>query len=410
MRGDGASDLRATISRMSMTLHREGFALRRGIWWLTDDELLIAARQIGRPQPELDDVARRHARSRHILDLHALGGPTTDRQRQPFTTASIALHTEGSRRSRRAQPSHLVLYCDEASEGAGETLIVRTEDVVARLSARTVAVLGKLRPTESAPTVLRWVGPRPVLSWHEQELATDYRCDEAAIGTDAIAAALAELGAAARDPKIIHRIRWEPGTFAVLDNAAVIHGRGASMPGATRQLRRVRVRSPWSPAEPGDPIHQFLVASDSYQATPTAPAPVRSPARTRAAVDKGAVQVLRGEDDRIEATFTLDVPGSAEEHNRTGQMRRLAVRPDVIDNGLHALRCYRRAIEMAKNHGLEALQIDVNPDLGRVRSLALQLGFVPEGEVRKEGGLRSERLRITLAGQRQQATGSQLHA
>ncbi|OYD89416.1 hypothetical protein CDG76_35150 [Nostoc sp. 'Peltigera membranacea cyanobiont' 210A] len=120
---------------------------------------------------------------------------------------------------------------------------------------------------------------------------------------------------------------------------------------------------------------------------------MRNPTTTRAHVAAGNVYGLFNHNDLI-ATFTITAEPPhgvhAQRFPEAGcpvYLQRLAVQPAWVDrDALIGVRCVRKACELAKARGADALRAEVNPDLKAVRALLEGLGFRQHGPaVEKEG-------------------------
>jgi GNAT superfamily N-acetyltransferase len=151
----------------------------------------------------------------------------------------------------------------------------------------------------------------------------------------------------------------------------------------------------WETSTDAAEVHALLCACDAYQATASAPAPLRNPLTTERRVAEGSVHLLR-HDGRAVATFTLswDAPFSAPlgtfpEANEPAHLGRLAVSPEWLARGaLLGVRCVRRALAVAREAGADVVRAEANPDLSRVVAMLRQLGFEEHGAAQSEDGRR----------------------
>jgi GNAT superfamily N-acetyltransferase len=158
----------------------------------------------------------------------------------------------------------------------------------------------------------------------------------------------------------------------------------------------------WEAATDADEIHALLCASDQSVATLQAPAPQRNRDTTRRLVRAGATQVLRGDGGAIASFNLLDAPPFDESYGHFPPARRplylgrLAVRPESTDS-LVGAQCVRRAIELARAAGADALRAETNPDLVRMIGLLRAFGFVEYGGMADPDGRRRSCLQLSFA-------------
>jgi len=152
----------------------------------------------------------------------------------------------------------------------------------------------------------------------------------------------------------------------------------------------------WQVSTDPEAVHALLRASDEHHARAYGlPVPDRRPARTRQLVAAGAVQVLH-DGTRPVAMFTLTGEPPFDEDlsifppaRRAVYVQRLAIDPRSLASvPLLGARCLRRAIELARAHGADALRAEANPDLTAVAELLATFGFARCGPVRSAGRLR----------------------
>lgn len=153
--------------------------------------------------------------------------------------------------------------------------------------------------------------------------------------------------------------------------------------------------SSWDAADDVDEVHALLCESDAAQASLEAPAPVRNIETTRRLVAQRSVQVLR-RSGRAIAMITLDwEPPFRDDLSRfpparkPAYMSRLAARPGVlVEEPMLGGQCVRRAIELARTAGADAVRCEANPDLAAVTAMLGLLGFEQCGPPQSEGGRR----------------------
>jgi hypothetical protein len=151
-------------------------------------------------------------------------------------------------------------------------------------------------------------------------------------------------------------------------------------------------------ADPAE-VHALLCACDAHQSTPEAPAPKRNPETTRRRVEAGEVHLLRQGGEAI-AMFTLswDAPfgddlSTFPVARRPAYLGRLAVHPELLEGGsIVGAGCLRRAVELARAGGADALRAQANPDVANVLALLTAFGFEQCGPVLSDG----ERRRVHL--------------
>ncbi|MFC4585730.1 galactose mutarotase [Sphaerisporangium corydalis] len=176
-------------------------------------------------------------------------------------------------------------------------------------------------------------------------------------------------------------------------------GTGTDMTGSTPAV------DTWEVGTDPRELHDLLVACDAYQAERTGtPVPARVIETTESRVRSGAVHLLRRGTEAV-AMFTLtdrppfdpaglDLP----EGGRLMYLSRLAVKPELLEQGsLVGVQCVRKAIELARGLGADALHAEANPDLTGTRALLAHLGFEQHGPVHSDGtGRRYVHLRKPL--------------
>jgi hypothetical protein len=161
------------------------------------------------------------------------------------------------------------------------------------------------------------------------------------------------------------------------------------------------VTAQWVEATEPDEVHDLLLASDRHVAARYGlPVPQRDRRSTRQLVSERRTHLLRVDGAAVAVfaltptpAFDVDLaifPPAA----RPAYLRRLAVRPERLDDGeLYGPACVRRAMEVAAAHGADALRAETNPDLAGIVRLLEAFGFEQYGPVRTEGWMR----RICLA-------------
>lgn len=211
---------------------------------LTVREFIGLAEQFGRPERESDSSLGHRVEQRVVLNLVPdARGPVTE-QNQPFSTSSLTLHIEGSRRPRGTAPSFLLFQCLTPSprDEGSQTILRSVDGLLADLSDEALGVL--------ATTIL---GPRqtdaPIVYEHDFQRRLNFRdpwpqpYDLASDSDEKTALqAVTELLKAIYDSKSIIGIPWERNTLAVVDNRRWLHGRTRGNPGA-RHLQRIRIGS-----------------------------------------------------------------------------------------------------------------------------------------------------------------------
>jgi alpha-ketoglutarate-dependent taurine dioxygenase len=221
---------------------------------LTLDEFVGLAERWGEPLTEHAPTVGRFVERDCVLNIVARWDGSADVDRQPFSTAPILLHTEGSRRPAAHQPRYLLFHCIEAParESGGQTVVVAMDDVAARLTERARHVLGRVAYAGPGMSpLLRSEGGRAVFSFRDfgrEPLAV--ACDPN-LGGEELEAALGALVEALYDPQVVTGLSWAHNSVLIVDNRRVFHGRTA-MPDdqaheagqAGRWLRRIRVRAP----------------------------------------------------------------------------------------------------------------------------------------------------------------------
>ena len=142
----------------------------------------------------------------------------------------------------------------------------------------------------------------------------------------------------------------------------------------------------WEIAADADEVHQLLVSSDRSLATPENPAPLRNRAKSLASTQSRTVHLLRC-GSRAVAMFTLvsespfDLTGVDFPHaSRPLYLQRLAIEPETRRTSpLAGVRALRRAQEVARLAGADAIRLETNPDLQRVHAMLTRHGFETHG-------------------------------
>ncbi len=160
----------------------------------------------------------------------------------------------------------------------------------------------------------------------------------------------------------------------------------------------------WQIAADVEEIHSLLCACDAYTATSEAPPPQRNIETTRRRVGSGSVHLLRL-GTRAVAMFTLtwDAPFAHEEAiafppaRKPAYICRLAVDPEWLIKGtITSAQCIRKAMELARNAEADAIRLEANPDLARVRTLLGLFGFQEYGQGESVDGRRTVYLQKSL--------------
>ncbi len=159
----------------------------------------------------------------------------------------------------------------------------------------------------------------------------------------------------------------------------------------------------WSVAEDVDEVHRLVCESDAAQASALAPAPVRRVETTKRLVAERSVQILR-RGDRAIATITLgwqapfpDDLWRFADARKPAYMSRLAARPSALAREpLVGAQCVRRAIELARSAGADAIRCEANPDLAGVTAMLALLGFERCGPELQDGVRRRVHLQRSL--------------
>lgn len=246
--------LRRVVSRMRSAAHIEGAAAVLLDRALTGDEFLDFARAWGRPIEEQDPAVQSFVEQACILNLIARWDATDDVDRQPFSTSPILMHTEGSRRPLAAQPRHLLFQCldpPEPGEG-GHTMLVRMEDVAARLTSQVRSVLQNVRYRgQGMPPILRYEDGLPVFSFRDFGSQPLEWISDTPVASADVEDALATLVDALYDPSIVYGLAWRRHLLVAIDNRRLFHGRTAAiaprLKGKGRVLQRIRVAPAFTP-------------------------------------------------------------------------------------------------------------------------------------------------------------------
>jgi alpha-ketoglutarate-dependent taurine dioxygenase len=210
---------------------------------LDDAALLAVAGRLGSVMPETDAETRPFVSNAAVLSLKAVFDDRVDTALQPFSTACIALHTEGSRAPEYQRPSALIFQCVQPADHAdgGQTVVVHTDDIVARLSTDTLTQLGTTR-FETHPcggAVLKQADEVWEMSFRDFRDAPLAWSNDAGAEPAAVNAALAQL-ALAMYAAPMYALAMQPGTIIYLANARVAHGRTAfARSNSQRLLRRI---------------------------------------------------------------------------------------------------------------------------------------------------------------------------
>lgn len=159
----------------------------------------------------------------------------------------------------------------------------------------------------------------------------------------------------------------------------------------------------WTVATGAEAVHALLEASDRRSAAGPEEIPHRSATRTAHLVASGAVQLL-SIGGRAAAMITLvnEPPFDPEgilfsDVERPLYMQRLAVDEWAVVRfgALPGIATLRRALEVGRQRGADALRSEINPDLIAVRRMLLSFGFREVGQ--REGRLMRAYVEYRLA-------------
>jgi len=159
----------------------------------------------------------------------------------------------------------------------------------------------------------------------------------------------------------------------------------------------------WEVATDVEEIHSLLCACDAYTATLEAPPPVRNIETTRRRVQSGSVHLLRfGASAVAMFTLTWEAPFTRQTTlfppaKKPAYMGRLAVQPEWLAKGsIASAQCIRKAMELAGGAGADAIRLEANPDLTRIRTLLGLFGFEEYGRTQSEDGRRQVYMQKSL--------------
>jgi len=160
----------------------------------------------------------------------------------------------------------------------------------------------------------------------------------------------------------------------------------------------------WEIAEDPGEVHQFLCRSDAYHATAQAPAPRRLQETSELHVRNRSTHLLRQGGTPV-AMFTLtQEPRFVIEAiaflpaQKPIYLSRLAVGSACFMGGsMVGAQALRRAMEVARESGADAIRSEANPDLARSYALLEMFGFKVCNMEPLSGQLRRAHLQLDLA-------------
>ena len=170
------------------------------------------------------------------------------------------------------------------------------------------------------------------------------------------------------------------------------------MPRRRRYDRGMRGSWAWRLADDADAdtVHRLLEASDAYQARKYGlPLPTRSVETTRRSIRERRVHLLERDGEAV-GMFTLGrEPTFAEPlstfppRRNPYYLQRLAIQPAESERGsLVGVRCLRRALDLARAAGADAVRCEANPDLRSTLELFELFDFRRHGRASESSGLR----------------------
>jgi alpha-ketoglutarate-dependent taurine dioxygenase/1,4-dihydroxy-2-naphthoate octaprenyltransferase len=175
-----------------------------------------------------------------------------------YTEHAVPLHWDGAFAA--AVPHFLVFRCVEAppAEAGGETVFVDTIAALARASTEQRERWARARVRYRTEKKAHYGGAFtsevvarhpalgvPVIRYAEPvDDLNPVSVEPLALGAEAAAALMGELGEALHDPAVELALPWRAGDVVVADNHALLHGRRAFRADAPRRLLRVNVLDP----------------------------------------------------------------------------------------------------------------------------------------------------------------------
>jgi alpha-ketoglutarate-dependent taurine dioxygenase len=238
--GQLLADPAATRERVG----RSGLAL----WHLPEPlgvaEFIDLASVFGEPEAETESSLMDRVQRRVILDLKPDSMEELTEHNQPFTTAPLTFHIEGSRRPRGTSPTYLLFQCLEppARDRGNQTVLRSIDNILAALTARTKAVLSEtiLTPESTDATVIYRTADRLRLNFRDPA-PIPFRW-VSAYDRDDVIGALTELLVCVYAKDAAIGIPWQRGLLTIVDNHRWLHARTRGQAGS-RHLQRIRVRA-----------------------------------------------------------------------------------------------------------------------------------------------------------------------
>jgi hypothetical protein len=210
---------------------------------LDDAALLAVAERLGSVMPETDLETRPFVSSAAVLRLSAVFDDRVEPALQPFSTAFIALHTEGSRAAEYQRPTTLIFHCVQPADDAegGQTVVVQTDHIAARLSpdALTLLTTTRFAAHPYGEAILKQENGVWEMAFRDFRDAPLAWNNDADAEPAAVNAALAQLVLAMYTVPM-YALAMRPGMIVYLANARVAHGRTAfARSNPQRLLRRI---------------------------------------------------------------------------------------------------------------------------------------------------------------------------
>jgi len=210
---------------------------------------------IGCALPETDPAVQQFVDDGFILNLRSQCGHTQDIQRQPFSTAPIALHSESSGASVERQPRVILFLCIQPGgpKTFAQTIVVPMSEVTSRLAPAHLGILQKTRykRCEHGPMIARRERHGITFSFRDFSGDSLEWVSEAQGATeDEVNSSIRALLMEMYDPAIAKGIQWRRGLVIAIDNQRFFHGRAAGSAEPDTQMRhllRMRLASAAAP-------------------------------------------------------------------------------------------------------------------------------------------------------------------
>lgn len=241
-----AGDMPALAERLLSSLAYSPVVFAKMAAPLEEATLLAIGRAMGNVLQETDGETQPFVRQGAILALDTVFGDDVESALQPFSTAPIALHTEGSRAPRSVRPSILIFHCVQpaSADAGGQTVVSLVDDIVEHLTYEVREVLTKTRFASHpvGESVLAWQAGSWNLAYRDLQLEPMVWANDAGMPGRLVDNALCDL-LRAMYAAPIHSLPFRSGSLVVISNPKVVHGRTSFAHGTNhRRLQRICVQ------------------------------------------------------------------------------------------------------------------------------------------------------------------------